>query len=429
MSEHLVRHQLNAEFHARPPLPLNGSTRIRHLAFLPGPVDGLPQRQYLDRLLSEPDWVIVEQSDAYCVICHGEVKVRWEQHTEFSSFTLIEPLDSNGAAKSGIDARTLQRWIVDLPGEAIVTLRIDHRDAKDLAPDTVMAAIYPSAQQMVVARIVDGKAWVFTDFQFVEGEVNFLLIDAGMTQRQAGRTAQRLWEIETYRLMALLGLPVAKRIGSWLRESEKKLAALTDEIGEARSTGDEHAALVSLSNLAAEVENSVATTAFRFGAARAYSSIVMQRIGELREERIVGFPTLKEFMERRLAPSMNTCSAMALRQEELSSRVARSSQLLRARVEIALEQQNQQLLVQMNQRARQQLHLQETVEGLSVVAISYYGSQLVHYLSVGAMVAGVAVVPEYATAISIPVIALSVWGTLRLMRRRLTQSRGEGHRD
>jgi uncharacterized membrane-anchored protein len=421
MSEHLVRHQLNAEFHARPPLPLNGSTRIRHLAFLPGPSDALSQRKYLDRLLAEPDWVILEQSDAYCIVGHGDVKVRWEQHTEFSSFTLIEPLDANGTAKSALDARTLQRWIVDLPGEAIVTLRIDHRDAKDLAPDTVMAAIYQSAQQMVVSRIVDGKAWVFTDFQFVDGEVNFLLIDDGMTQRQAGRTAQRLWEIETYRLMALLGLPVAKKIGSWLRRSEQMLASLTDDIGNARSTNDEHAALISLSNLAAEVENSVATTAFRFGASRAYSTIVMQRIDELREERISGFPTLKEFMERRLAPSMNTCSAMATRQEDLSSRVARCSQLLRARIDIALEQQNQQLMVQMNQRAKQQLHLQETVEGLSVVAISYYGAQLVHAMSVGAMVAGVAVVPEYATAISIPLIALLVWGTLRYMRRRLSE--------
>ncbi len=418
MSEHLLRHQLNAEFHARPPLPLTGSTRIRHLAFLPDTADSVSQRAYLDRLLTEADWAITEQSDAYCVVGHGEVKVRWEQHTEFSSFTLLEPLDANGSAKSALDARALQRWMAEMPGEAIVSLRIDHRDAKDLAPDTVMAAIYPSTQQMVVSRIVDGKAWVFTDFQFVEGEVNFLLIDAGMTQRQAGRTAQRLWEIETYRLMALLGLPVAKKIGTWLRESEQKLAALTDKIGDARSTLDEHAALVTLSNLAAEVENSVARTAFRFGAARAYSTIVMQRIGELREERITGFPTLKEFMERRLAPSMNTCVAMATRQSELSSRVARNSQLLRTRIEIALEQQNQELLKQMNQRARQQLHLQETVEGLSVVAISYYGSQLVHYLSVGAMVAGIAVVPEYATAISIPLIALSVWGSLRLLRRR-----------
>ena len=248
MNDTMLRYQLNAEFHARPPLPLTGSTRIRHLAFLPAVQDPVSLRKYLDRLLSEPDWAITEQSDAYCVAGHGEVKVRWEQHTEFSSFTLLEPLDASGSAKSAIDARALQRWIAEMPGEAIVSLRIDHRDAKDLAPDTVMAAIHPSPQQMVVARIVDGKAWVFTDFQFVEGEVNFLLIDAGMTQRQAGRTAQRLWEIETYRLMALLGLPVAKKIGTWLRDSELRLAALTDEIGGARATEDEHAALVTLSN-------------------------------------------------------------------------------------------------------------------------------------------------------------------------------------
>jgi uncharacterized membrane-anchored protein len=63
-------------------------------------------------------------------------------------------------------------------------------------------------------------------------------------------------------------------------------------------------------------------------------------------------------MERRLLPAMNTCATMARRQEDLSSRVARNSQLLRTRVEVELERQNQELLGQMNRRAKLQLHLQ-----------------------------------------------------------------------
>jgi uncharacterized membrane-anchored protein len=149
----------------------------------------------------------------------------------------------------------------------------------------------------------------------------------------------------------------------------------------------------------------------------------MQRIEELRETRISGLPTFYEFMQRRLQPAMNTCAAISSRQEELSGRVARNSQLLRTRVDIELERQNQELLAQMNQRARLQLRLQETVEGLSVVVLTYYGSQLVQYLAKGTKDLH-HLSPDILTAISIPVIAgLVAWATRR-MRRKLAAEAG-----
>jgi uncharacterized membrane-anchored protein len=196
-----------------------------------------------------------------------------------------------------------------------------------------------------------------------------------------------------------------------------------DRIGKAASPDDERAILSSLSRLAAEVEHSIARTTFRFGAARAYHGLVMQRIEELREARISGLPTFFEFMQRRLLPAMKTCEAMSRRQEDLSSRVARNSQLLRARVEIELERQNQELLGQMNRRARLQLRLQETVEGLSVVVLTYYGSQLVQYLAKGSKSLH-RLDTDVITAVSIPVIAgLLAWATRR-MRRKLAAEEG-----
>jgi uncharacterized membrane-anchored protein len=268
---------------------------------------------------------------------------------------------------------------------------------------------------------------VFTDFMFDNGFSRFLVLDVSMTQRQAGRAVQRLVEIETYRLMALLGLPVAKEVGRWLSGAEKQLAELMDHIGQARTPDDERAVLARLSTLAAEVEHSVARTTFRFGASRAYYSLVMQRIEDLRERRVSGFPTLNEFMQRRLLPAMDTCAAMARRQDDLSGRVARNSQLLRTRVDIELERQNQELLAQMNNRAKLQLRLQETVEGLSVVAITYYGSQLVQYLAKGAKYWLPGLSPEMVTAVSIPLIALFSLFGLKRMRKALAQEEASGH--
>ena len=217
---------------------------------------------------------------------------------------------------------------------------------------------------MVVARVANGAAWVFTDFVFDNGFSRFLLLDETMAGRQPSRAVQRLFEIETYRMLALLGLPVATEVGHWLNGAERRLAELMDHIGQANSPEDERAVLADLSKMAAEVEHSVARTTFRFSATQAYSSLVQQRIDELREIRVPGYQTLAEFMQRRFQPAMNTCAAMASRQDDLSGRVARNSQLLRTRVDIELERQNQELLAQMNNRAKVQLRLQETVEGL-----------------------------------------------------------------
>jgi uncharacterized membrane-anchored protein len=175
-------------------------------------------------------------------------------------------------------------------------------------------------------------------------------------------------------------------------------------------------------HLAAEDEHRDAATRFRFGAASAYHGLVRQRIAELREQRLPGVQTLEEFMERRLAPAMATCESVARRQEELSARIARAGQLLRTRVEVALARQNQSLLESMNRRARLQLRLQRTVEGLSIAAITYYAAGLTGYVAKAAKAAGAPVDADLVVAIAIPLIAVALWFALRRIRRGLDEA-------
>lgn len=424
--EHPLRQRLNNEFHARPPVPLSGPVLVSHLAFTHNGSAAQGEKEHLSQLCQASVCNFIESSDAHLMLDAGSFRMRWELHTEFSSYTFFRPLTAGealGPDATAFDA-VLPEWLAAIPGDLIVATHVELRPASETSegtPESVTAGLSPTGRQMVAAQVADGAAWVFTDFMFDNGFSRFLVLDVNLTQRQAGRTVQRLVEIETYRLMALLGLPVAKEVGRWLSGAEARLAEMMDSIGQARSPEDERAVLASLSTLAAEVEHSVARTTFRFGASRAYDGLVMQRIEELRETRISGFPTLNEFMLRRLLPAMNTCNAMAGRQEDLSGRVARNSQLLRTRVDVELERQNQELLAQMNNRARLQLRLQETVEGLSVVAITYYGSQLVHYLAKGGKHLLPGLSPEIATALAIPLIAaLSLFGIKR-MRKSLAQ--------
>lgn len=428
-AEHPLRQRLNNEFHARPPIPLDGPILVSHLAFKHDGASAQDEREHLSQLCQANVCSFIESSDAHLMLDAGSFRMRWELHTEFSSYTFFRPLvvgEPLSPDATALDA-VMPEWLAAIRGELIVGTHVELRSAQEVTPESVIGGLSPKGRQVVAAQIADGAAWVFTDFMFDNGFSRFLVLDASLTQRQAGRTVQRLVEIETYRMMSLLGLPVAKDVGRWLSGAEKSLAEMMDHIGHARSPEDERAVLASLSKLAAEVEHSVARTTFRFGAARAYHSLVMQRIEELRETRISGLPTLNEFMQRRLLPAMSTCAAMARRQDDLSGRVARNSQLLRTRVDIELERQNQELLAQMNNRARLQLRLQETVEGLSVVAITYYGSQLVQYLAKGGKYLLPGLSPEIATAVSIPLIAILSLLGIKRMRKTLAQEERASH--
>ncbi len=426
LEEHPLRQRLNNEFHARPPIPLLGATLVSHLVFKHSATAAEAARDNLTLLTRAQNCNAIESSDSHMMLDTASFRMRWELHTEFSSYTFFrplkagEPLDPDATAFAAVHPD----WLAGIPGRLMVATHVELRSTGEFSPESVLASLTPSGRTMVAAKVADAAAWIFTDFKFDNGFSRFLVLDERMTQRQAGRTVQRLVEIETYRMMSLLGLPVAKEVSRWLYRGEKQLAALMDQIGQARTTEDERKALSALSALAAEVENSIARTTFRFGASRAYHGLVMQRIEELRESRISGLPTFHEFMQRRLLPAMNTCAAISRRQEELSARVARNSQLLRTRVDIELERQNQELLGQMNSRAKLQLRLQETVEGLSVVVLTYYGSQLVQYLAKGSKDLH-HLNTDIITAISIPVIAgVVAWGTRR-MRKKLAAEEGE----
>lgn len=358
----------------------------------------------------------------------GSFLLRWETHTEYSSYTFFRDLDSSESLDP--DATALDTvfpdWLNGIPGKLLVATHVELRSTADLSPEKVLSGLSPiSGRQMVVSRIANGAAWVFTDFMFDNKFSRFLVLDDNMVGRQPGRAVQRLFDIETYRMLALLGLPLAHDVGRWLNGAERRLAELMDHIGNASSPEDERAVLADLSRIAAEVEHSVARTTVRFTASRAYGDLVQQRIDELRELRVPGYPTLHEFMQRRFLPAMNTCAAMASRQQDLSSGVARNSQLLRTRVDIELERQNQELLTQMNNRARMQLRLQETVEGLSIAAITYYSSQLVYYVAKGSKYLFPAISPEIVTAVSIPVIAVLALFGIKRMRQALAAEQSD----
>jgi uncharacterized membrane-anchored protein len=167
------------------------------------------------------------------------------------------------------------------------------------------------------------------------------------------------------------------------------------------------------------VESQYAETHSRFSASAAYFQLVDRRIGDIAESRLSGLQTIGEFIERRLSPARATCEWATRRQDALSQRVSRISNLLRTRVEIEQQQSSQALLETMNTRQGLQLKLQATVEGLSVAAITYYIVGLVSYLAKAAHGIGWPWSAESTAAAAIPVVGLAVWWSLRNLQSRV----------
>lgn len=421
LTAHPQREALHNEVHARPYERLSAPLALSHIALV-GP-GSERAREHIVTLLRNRHLPLPAEDANHLSVDLGGLHLRWEKHTEFHTCTFWKALhETPESFDTPALADVPQEWLAAMPGEWLVGLHMLVRSDKGADAHPRVQALVRRAlleDSLVGAAVMDGDAEVYTDLQLApDGFTRFIVVADGMSPRRLGRGVQRLLEIETYRMMALLGLPMAREVGASLRHAERDLAAVAEQIRSAQRH-QEPELLRQLTQLAGHVESLYARTHARFSASSAYFELVQRRIDELREHRLENLQTLGEFMERRLAPAMQTCVWAARRQQALSERISRTSNLLRTRVEIEQQQSSQALLDAMNRRQRAQVLLQSAVEGLSVAAVTYYGAGLVGYLAKGATAAGWVVQPDLAMAVSIPIIAVAVWWGVRRLHRRV----------
>jgi len=425
-ANHTQRFDLNHELHARPFVELQPPAQASYVALLADDTTVPVERQRLAELCARYRRPPPSASGNHFSAELGPFQVTWERHTEFTSYTFLAsaPLTLSSAFANPVIDQVPQDWLARLPGMVIAAAHVAVLPAAVGPPPTNEIAPLFGGNAVVGARIGEGAGAACTDFRIHgDGFSRFLVFDVHLTSRQAGRMLQRVLEIETYVMQALLTFPLARGLLPELAASDRRLVAITTRMAEA-TAADEPALLDQLTRLAAEIEHSVSSTHYRFGAARAYYALVERRIAELREMRIEGVQTFREFTERRLAPAMSTCESVARLQSALSERIDRASQLLRTRVEVAREQQNQALLASMDRRARMQLRLQQTVEGLSVAAVTYYVVGLVGYLAKAGKTLGAVLDPELTMAAAVPLVALLAALAVRHIRRTVSRDSG-----
>ncbi len=417
LRDHPQRYSLANELHARPFPEIPGPCRVSFFAVtLDAGVDGA--RADLAALLDRFGATHPAPEASHHMAEIGRHRLKWELHSEFATYTLFDesPLGEPFAADPY--AVFPEDWLESLRGEVLTACSVriervpDAAAVEDRLDDEIRGWFV--GESLAAAYVLDRNAVVVGDFRIDErGVVRFAIFGiGGVGPRRMGRVLQRVLEIETYKSMAMLTLPIAHKVFGEVRELDHRLAAITRRMCDPAEAPV--ATLESLMKVSAELEALSSESSFRFGAGRAYQAIVDQRVKALREERIRERQLFSEFMLRRFDPAMRTCAAAERRLESLSEHAARAAELLATRVGVATSEQNRRLLASMNRRAELQMRLQETVEGLSVVAISYYAVNLLAYLlAPGAKALGLS--KMWLTAGLVPPVMLVGW----LMVRRI----------
>lgn len=427
--DHPLRRLLNDEVHARPSLRASTPSRITHFALMTGEGEAPPDRDPLAELCTLAGSRPPALDARYALVELDGVTVKYERHTEFVSVTVIAPdKDDSAADRGGWSALTpaLAEWAFRLPGVRLVAvnLRLERDTETRLSPDD-LARVFVG--EVVGSYVNGGDAVVWTDFKIAsDGYTRWLVRDIALTEARAGRLIQRLLEIETYRMAALLALPLARDQAGRLAALERRLSEIVQVTVGADSPRQEHDLLDQLTKLAAEAEGQLNSSRYRFNASAAYADLVERRILELREERIEGLQRIGVFLDRRFRPAMRTCETVARRQADLVEGIARASSMLRTRVDVMQAEQNAMLLRSMDARTAAQLRMQEAVEGLSIFAITYYVVGLAKYVLEGAGGIGLHFDKGLAISIVVPSVLAYVWWKVRRLRRRIRKTEGSG---
>lgn len=370
--EHADRQLIHAETHARPVPPLTAPTRVRRLAFMSGG-DGADMKQLYAQMAAlagvAPDGPAWARQLAFE---RDGRHITWELHNEFATLTWTSPADDWQTRPAGIGLE-LHAGL-----RLVVATRLD-LSASATIGEKALAGFEPLS--LCYSAIFDGQAEAATDFRLDdEGFTRFEVAAGRCGALRCGVIVRRLLEIETYRCLALLGLPLARMLSPKVLAYEGTLLAIMQKIGDQPSLADHHQTLDALHGLSVAVGRTVEETGFRFAATHAYGEVLADRLPRLTERPIGEFTTIERYLNNRVQPALATCRAMEKRLAALTAKLQRSIELLDARISLSIQTQNQALLDTISDTSKRQYRLQETVEGLSIIAIAYYALGILGYV-------------------------------------------------
>ncbi|HEY8160863.1 MAG TPA: DUF3422 domain-containing protein [Methylocystis sp.] len=413
--EHESREAVLAELHARPFLPLQVPRRVYHFAFSTTREEALADRAAVEQLARAHRLEPPGRDAKFHYFLLGDWRLRWEQHAEFTTYSWSTGKEAETPFLHP-DPLTSGEISFRPPGRLIVATHLSVVDGKITLDD--LAALFNSQSLCVIGVGRDG-AHALTDFAVDSlGFTRMAIRILNAPALEAGRLAQRLLEVETYRCMALLGLPLARAVSPDLAMMEEELSEIMNALRTDESRSN-HDLLKGLTDLLAANDALSTRTSFRFGASRAYHALVKSRLELLQEAKEGQYPTISSFLNARLDPAIETCNAVQARQTRFSTDVARTTNIMRTGITLEMERQNGALLDDMVRRTRLQMRLNRMVQGISVAGLAYYLVGLFAFVAKGLKEAGLlppALSADMVEAISVPFALALSWAFMARVR-------------
>ena len=440
--------------HSRPALSVPSKGRVDHAVILVAEAQPLGDRaRFMQAVDALEGWTVESDGHGEVVVSRGDGTIKWERHTEFLSLTAVSAghggqTDDDANATQKAFAIILDRLLEgrrppgdEPPGPDIVdprgtgglfartTLLVDVAKDDAVIHDGRREADHPNAiatQSLANGGVIRLAASLVHD---AEGVVEYrVLIKPSVlhevSSHRIGRFVQRVLEVETYRLLAYLAVPLMQALGPRLSTLEMAVNTIADRAAHDPAPDEEAEILAGLTRLSAELQALGSVAEFRFAASLAYAAIAGERLEALREQRIEGFQRLSTAVKRRLDPAMRSCTTLLARQQKIAGRIGYISELLRTRIDLTLQDQNARVLQSIDTRAKAQLRLQHAVEGFSVVAITYYALGILGYLIKGTPWDGLG--PDLTSTL---VQALIVIPVALIVFFRVHQTRKKAERD
>ncbi len=406
--------------HSRAFFPVEGPVQVAYIAVLHE--RNYQPHQAIEHLqsLCAHFHMEVELSPPFVTFRMPEFELRWEQHTEFSTYSFITYLPTEQPFVQTIMTSLPEEWLEAIPGKVVSALQVGVVDA-DQVPERDSLRGHFDGERLKGSQLRGGAATLWSALRLHDGFNRMLVLNHSLSECEIGRIVRALLELEAYRNMLLLALPVAQQTTGVVSDMEGRLAKLTHQFSHALEAIDDQQLLAELSGMAAAIAELIADSRYRFDAAQAYYQMVESRFEELQESEIDQLQTISAFIDRRITPAIRTVNAAKRRLDDLSGRVGRATDFIRTRIDMSIEKQNQNLLKSMDRRAKMQFRLQQTVESLSVVVLTFYVLSL--------LALGLRGVPEQAmffsadtvVAMMIPLVLGTVWYLTRRVKKKITQ--------
>lgn len=429
MREHPLRHELLDEIHARSFSDFTGRGRfIRYIYLTP---DGdKPLLDYISTFLKANGQAAIQPDMKFLRIDFDGYAMRVERHTEFLTISMVEKglPKKAGLAPGAFDPSALPYlpfdWISQMPCDVFHAIWLEVGGKPEFKLTQHDATNILASRAAPGNLISHGAGQLHLSFDRDEnGFTRAVLFNNKIVAARMGRLLQRVMELETYRMLAMMGLATTKSYGAVLNKMDNALNALTQDISATIESpnADMRGLLSKLSVISATLEKTSAETGFRMSATKAYRDLFMARLHGLQLSYLEGHQGLVGFTDRRMMPAMQTCEAFSKRLERTTARASRAGQLIQTETESKIQEQNRDLLMSMDRRASTQIKLQQAVEGFSIAALTYYGVGLVGHLVAGLPLAELGLDATIVKALAVPIIGITVWTLVRRASRRVTR--------